>query len=60
MLKELDSDTQFTERTLRKWVNEGRISSVSIENKRLINFNLLLDILRGYNTYDRTLSVKGG
>lgn len=57
MLRELDNDTQFTERTLRKWVNDGRINSVQIENKRLINFNLLLDILRGYNTYDRTLSV---
>ena len=45
MLKELDPDTALTLTALRRKVKCGEIPSVKIGNKRLINFDMLVDIL---------------
>ena len=45
MLKELDPDTAITLTALRNKVKRGEIPAVSVGSKRLINFDLLLEIL---------------
>ena len=45
MLKELDPDTAITLTALRNKVKRGEIPAVSVGSKRLINFDLLLEML---------------
>lgn len=45
MLKELDRSTAITLRALRRMVNNGEIPVVMVGNKRLINFDKLLERL---------------
>lgn len=45
MLKELDPDTAITLTALRNKVKRGEIPAVSVGSKRLINFDLLLELL---------------
>lgn len=44
MLKELDPDTAITLTALRNKVKRGEIPAVSVGSKRLINFDLLLEM----------------
>ena len=48
-IKKIDSDTSFSMRSLRKLVSSGKIPTLKISNKVLINFDLLLDLLSCYN-----------
>lgn len=45
MLKELDPDTAFTLRALRRMMKNGEIPVVNIASQRLIDFNVLLEYL---------------
>lgn len=45
MLKELDPETAFTLRALRRMMKNGEIPVVNIESQRLIDFNVLLEYL---------------
>ena len=44
-LKKADQETAYTLRALRAAVNKGEISVVNVGNKRLINFDRLLEML---------------
>lgn len=48
-LKKLDPDTDFTLRALRRMVNTGELPTVSINSKKLVNLDLLIDKLSCYN-----------
>lgn len=45
MLKELDPDTAITLTALRNKVKRGEIPAVPVGSKRLVNFDLLLELL---------------
>ena len=46
-IKELDPNSAFTLRDLRRMMSEGTIPVVNINSKRLINLDTLLDYLGG-------------
>ena len=46
-IKELDPNSAFTLRALRRMMSEGTIPVVNINSKRLINLDTLLDYLSG-------------
>lgn len=46
-IKELDPNSAFTLRALRRMMSEGTIPVVNINSKRLINLDTLLDYLGG-------------
>lgn len=48
-IKKLDPDTSFTLRALRRMVNTGELPTVSINSKKLVNLDLLIDKLSCYN-----------
>ena len=48
-IKALDPNTDFTLRALRRMVSNGEIPVIKIASKRLINLDLLLEILACYN-----------
>lgn len=48
-IKSLDPDTCLTLRALRRMANRGEIPVIQIASKRLINLDLLLEILACYN-----------
>jgi len=48
-IKALDPNTDFTLRALRRMVSNGEIPVIQIASKRLINLDLLLEILACYN-----------
>ena len=48
-IKLLDPDTCLTLRALRRMASRGEIPVIRIASKRLINLDLLLDILSCYN-----------
>ena len=51
-LKQLDPNTCFTLRALRRMVKNNEIPTVSVANKKLINFDLLLEML-SCNSYSK-------
>lgn len=51
-IKKLDPDTDFSMRSLRKLIKSGIIPTVKIQNKTLVNLDLLLDKLSCYNDSD--------
>ena len=48
-IKALDPNTAFTMRALRRMVNSGELPVVQINSKKLINLDLLLNMLSCYN-----------
>lgn len=48
-IKKFDPDTSISMRGLRKLVGSGEIPTVKIDNKVLINLDLLIDWLACYN-----------
>ena len=44
IIKEMDPDTQLTEKTIRKMVSEGTIASFKTGNKYLINVDKLIEM----------------
>ena len=48
-IKALDPNTCFTLRALRRMVNTGEIPTVSINSKKLVNLDLIIDKLSCYN-----------
>lgn len=48
-IKRLDPNTAVTLRALRRMVNNGEIPCVQVGRKRLVDLDLLFDILSGYN-----------
>lgn len=48
-IKALDPNTNFTLRALRRMDRDGEIPSVQVASKRLINLDLLLEVLSCYN-----------
>ena len=48
-IKALDPNTDFTLRALRRMVSNEEIPVIQIASKRLINLDLLLEILACYN-----------
>lgn len=48
-IKKIDPDTDFTLRALRRMVSTGEIPTVSINTKKLVNLDLLIDKLSCYN-----------
>lgn len=48
-IKVLEPNTDFTLRALRRMVKNGEIPTVQIASKKLINLDLLLDVLSCYN-----------
>lgn len=44
IIKEMDPDTQLTEKTIRKMVSEGTIPSFKTGNKYLINVDKLIEM----------------
>lgn len=44
IIKEMDPDTQLTEKTIRKMVSEGTIPSLKTGNKYLINVDKLIEM----------------
>lgn len=50
-LKKIDPETDFTLRALRRMVKNDEIPCINIANKKLINLDILLEILScdGYN-----------
>ena len=51
-IKKLDPDTDFSMRSLRKLIKSGEIPTVKIQNKTLVNLDLLLEKLSCYNDND--------
>ena len=50
-LKMIDPNTAFTERALRRMINNGEIPTFDIGNRKLVNFDNLLSILSdGFGT----------
>ena len=47
-IKAADPNTDFSIKALRKMVKEGRIPSVKIENKVLVNLDLIFETLSCY------------
>lgn len=47
-IKALDPNTAFTMRALRRMVNTGELPVVQINSKKLINLDLLLNMLSCY------------
>lgn len=45
MLKELDPETALTVTALRNMVKRGEVPAVPVGSKRLINFDMLLEML---------------
>ena len=50
-LKKIDPETDFTLRALRRMVKNNEIPCINVANKKLINLDILLEILScdGYN-----------
>ena len=48
-VKHSDPDTALTLRALRRMVNNGELPCVMVGTKRLIDLDLLFNILSGYN-----------
>lgn len=48
-IKELDSETAFSMRALRRMVRSGELPSVTVGNRRLINLDLLFEKLEHYD-----------
>ncbi len=48
-IKELDPNTDFSIRTLRRLIKSGDIPTIKISNKVLVNLDLLIDKLSCYN-----------
>ena len=48
-IKAIDPNTDLTLRALRRMVNSGEIPSIKIASKRLINVELLIEMLSCYN-----------
>lgn len=48
-IKELDNNTSFTMRALRRMCTNGDIPTVKVGNKTLINLDLLINTLSCYN-----------
>lgn len=44
IIKDMDPDTQLTEKTIRKMVSEGTIPSFKTGNKYLINVDKLIEM----------------
>lgn len=44
IIKDMDPDTQLTEKTIRKMVSEGTIPSLKTGNKYLINVDKLIEM----------------
>ena len=48
-IRKIDPATDFTLRALRRMVSTGEIPTVSINTKKLVNLDLLIDKLSCYN-----------
>ena len=48
-IKAIDPNTDLSLRTLRRMVKSGKIPSVQIASKTLVNLDLLLEVLSCYN-----------
>lgn len=48
-IKKADPHTCLTLRALRRMVNNGEVPCVMVGNKRLVDLDLLFDVLSGYN-----------
>lgn len=48
-VKRADPNTNLTLRALRRMVNSGEVPCVMVGTKRLVDLDLLFDILSGYN-----------
>ena len=59
-IKALDPNTDLTLRALRKMVRDEEIPSVQIASKKLINLDLLLEVLSCYNKDTILASVGKG
>ena len=57
-IKALDPNTDLTLRALRRMVKNGEIPTVQIASKKLINLDLLLNILSCYNESATCASVR--
>lgn len=57
-IKALDPNTDFTLRALRRMVKNGEIPTVQIASKKLINLDLLLEVLSCYNKSATCASVR--
>jgi len=57
-IKALDPNTDSTLRALRRMVKNGEIPTVQIASKKLINLDLLLDVLSCYNDSATCASVR--
>lgn len=56
-IKELDPNTDFTERALRRMIAQKEIPTFSVGNKKLINLNLLIEKLSGIDYNDNAICV---
>lgn len=54
-IKKADPNTAITIRALRRMAKTGEIPTVSVASKRLVNMDLLFDMLSRYN--DNTIRV---
>ena len=59
-IKALDPNTDLTLRALRRMVKSGKIPSVQIASKTLVNLDLLLEALSCYNKDTILASVGKG
>ena len=59
-IKALDPNTDLTLRALRRMVKNGEIPSVQIASKKLINLDLLLEVLSCYNNDTTRVSLGKG
>ena len=48
-IKALDSGTSFSMRALRRMVKSGEMPTVTVGNKQLINLDLLIQKISGYD-----------
>ena len=56
-LRKLDSGTDLTEKALRRMISDGTVPSVRVGTKRLINIDLLLEILASGDYNDGAIRV---
>ena len=58
-IRQTDEQTALTEFALRRMISDGKIPTVSVGNKILVNLDLLLDILSGYRYNKEAVCVSG-
>lgn len=57
-VKALDPNSRITERALREWITNGILPALSVGNRKLVDLDVVLDILKEPNPTPPTKDPK--